>query len=177
MLRILPHPLPHWNDRPKGLKVDTVVIHSIYSEECKDSFDTEACIELLERHQVASHYLIDRAGRILQFVEEDKRAKHAGESRMPFKDDQREAVNDFSIGIELTGTEASGFTEEQYCGLASLIADIMERHPITAVVGHEHIAPARKVDPGPLFDWEKLRRGLNEKEVDISKVRFGGGNA
>ncbi len=96
---------------------------------------------------------------------------------MPFKDDHRDAVNDFSIGIELAGTQASGFTEEQYRELASLIAEIAARHPITTIVGHEHIAPDRKVDPGPLFDWSRLKTELRENQVDVSKLRFGGENA
>ena len=173
MRPILEHPLQYWNERPEGISVDTIVIHSIYSLTAADPCHVQACITALEEHQVASHYLIAREGETYRFVEENRRAWHAGESRMPFADDQRSVVNDFSIGIELVGHEDEIFAEEQYSSLAALIADIALRHPIRSIVGHEHIAPSRKTDPGKNFDWKKLRAALAGAGMDVRPLRFG----
>ena len=172
MRPILKHPLQHWNERPEGVSVDTIVIHSLFAVECADPLDTEACIKALDDHSVAAHYIISRSGEITGLVEESRRAWHAGESRMPFEDDSREVVNDFSIGVELVGSKDSGFTEEQYDALAELVTDIMSRHSVRSVVGHEHIAPSRKEDPGPTFKWSRLLDGLRRSGLDTNTLRF-----
>jgi AmpD protein len=82
---------------------------------------------------------------------------------MPFLDDSREQVNDFSIGIEVVTSGHEGdFTTSQYDALIELIRGIRARHPITAIVGHEHIAPGRKTDPGPQFDWQRIAAAVRE---------------
>ncbi len=84
---------------------------------------------------------------------------------MPFEDDRREGVNDFSIGIELLTSPAQDFTEAQYLELANLINAICSRHPIRNIVGHDHIAPGRKSDPGPTFNWKHLKNLLNNPKL------------
>jgi len=143
--------LPYFNERPSGVTVDTIVVHSIYAG---DTCDTPRCLALLEEHQVAAHYIIPEDGKPLLLVPEEKRAWHAGLSCTP---DGRENVNDFSIGIELVTTSAMTYQDEQYIALAELIADIYTRWPIRLVLGHDMIAPTRKVDPGPYFQWDRLR--------------------
>lgn len=150
-------PLPHFNERPIGVVIDTIVIHSIYSTEGTDPFSPHSCIALLDTHCVAAHYLITRSGEIIRLVPDECRAWHAGKSCMPFSDDSRTEVNDFSIGIELVATESSGFTEAQYMSLSKLTKSLLARHPVRSIVGHDQIAPDRKTDPGPLFDWTRFR--------------------
>lgn len=151
------HPLPHYDDRPKGITIDTIVIHSMYCPNSADIFHETLCIGLLDENKVASHYVINRDGLVIKLVEEKFRAWHAGRSKMPFSDDSRIEVNDFSIGIELIGSESSGFTDVQYISLNELIADISTRHSIKSIVGHDVIAPGRKVDPGTCFEWQRLK--------------------
>lgn len=125
----------------------------------------KACALILEQHQVSAHYLLGRAGTVCQTVSEDNRAWHAGPSSMPFEDDHRQGVNDFSIGIELLTSPAQDFTDAQYLELANLINAICSRHPIRNIVGHDHIAPGRKTDPGPTFNWHRLKNLLNEPKL------------
>jgi len=110
--------------------------------------------------KVSSHLLIRRDGELLQYVPFDKRAWHAGESLF----DGQDCCNDFSIGIELEGTDDLAYTDEQYRQLAKVISTLQAEYPaITAerVVGHSDVAPGRKTDPGPAFDWYKLRKLLS----------------
>ena len=104
--------------------------------------------------RVSAHFLIRRDGRLVQFVPTVARAWHAGESRFG----KRERCNDFSIGIELEGTDVDPFTPSQYDTLVQLTATLQARHSLTDVAGHEHVAPGRKTDPGPCFDWESYQR-------------------
>lgn len=164
-MQIKDHQLAHFDERPQGTAIDTIVVHSLYAEDCPTPDDPMACIDALDRHKVAAHYLIDRAGNVWRNVPEEKRAWHAGVSRMPR--DGREGVNAFSIGIELIGVEGAPFTNDQYESLALLCREIVSRHPIADIVGHEHIAPGRKTDPGPLFDWK-----LFERRLGIPAIRF-----
>lgn len=109
--------------------------------------------------RVSSHLFIERDGTLVQCVPFEKRAWHAGRSQFR----GRANCNDFSIGIELEGTDTLPYTDAQYRLLADLIPALMRAYPaITAerMVGHEHIAPGRKTDPGPAFDWRRLRRSL-----------------
>jgi len=106
--------------------------------------------------KVSAHFLIRRQGKLLQFVSCDDRAWHAGQSSWRGRDD----CNDFSIGIELEGLEGDAFEAAQYRTLARLLRALQRRYPLTEVVGHEHVAPARKRDPGKGFDWWLLARQL-----------------
>lgn len=102
--------------------------------------------------QVSAHCLIDRRGRVTQFVSFADRAWHAGASTFA----GRANCNDFSVGIELEGTDEQPYTAEQYATLVQLTRLLMARYPITSerIVGHSTIAPGRKTDPGPAFDWK-----------------------
>jgi len=102
--------------------------------------------------KVSSHFLIRRHGELLQFVSCLNRAWHAGVSNWK----GRERCNDFSIGIELEGSDFDAFRSEQYQTLKALIASLKQSYPIQAITGHSDIAPDRKTDPGPYFDWTKI---------------------
>ncbi len=104
--------------------------------------------------RVSSHFLIRRDGDLLQFVPCARRAWHAGESAWR----GRKHCNDFSIGIELEGTDTAAYETAQYTMLARVSKLLMRRYPIADMAGHEHIAPGRKSDPGPAFDWARARR-------------------
>jgi AmpD protein len=105
--------------------------------------------------RVSAHFLIRRDGALLQFVPCAQRAWHAGVSCW----NGRERCNDFSIGIELEGTDDLPYEEAQYATLAALVDALCARYPIEDIVGHSDIAPGRKTDPGPAFDWQRLGRG------------------
>ena len=105
---------------------------------------------------MSSHILIKRTGEIIQYVPFDKRAWHAGKSEYA----ERENFNDFSIGIELHGSVSDEFTDNQYSSLKNLISELKQIFPSikdSNILGHSEIAPERKSDPGPNFEWEKIR--------------------
>jgi AmpD protein len=154
---IVSMPSIHFDDRSAGMPVDTIVIHSLYALGAPDRVNVKACCRVLDEHKVSAHYVIARDGALYQLVAEDKRAWHAGVSKMPWKDDFRPRVNDFSIGIELVGEPSVSFTEAQYVILQAVITEVAARHPIKNLVGHEHIAPERKTDPGAAFDWPRMK--------------------
>lgn len=166
-MKIKSYPLPHFNDRPKNTLIDTVVIHSMYAKGYRHKTHSLNCFEVLNLSEVSSHYSIDRSGTIWQHVEESHRAWHAGKSILPAlkNSTSRENVNDFSIGIEVIGVFGQRFKARQYRALNNLLAAIISRHPIQAVVGHRAIAPERKVDPGPSFKWNKIR--LVKRQIQI----------
>lgn len=110
----------------------------------------------LEGLKVSSHLMIDREGRVDQFVPFDRRAWHAGVSSWR----GREGCNDFSIGIELEGTDQRRYEPVQYNILADICTSLIYSYGMMDIAGHCHIAPGRKTDPGPAFDWQKLRRLL-----------------
>lgn len=136
-----------------GRSIDTIVLHSSYNASGGDVYNLDKIIGQYEQYGVGAHYLIARDGKIYQLIRESNIAYHAGESKMP---DGRKNVNDFSIGIEIVGTEDSGFTSKQYDAVNDLIADIKTRYRIEDIVGHGDIAPTRKTDPWK-FDWKKLK--------------------
>ena len=103
--------------------------------------------------KVSSHFFIRRDGALIQFASCNVRAWHAGASSWQ----GREKCNDFSIGIELEGSDFEAFEPLQYETLLSLIASIKARYPIQAIAGHSDIAPSRKTDPGPYFDWSRVK--------------------
>ncbi len=102
--------------------------------------------------RVSAHFLVRRRGELVQFVDTDARAWHAGASR--FLD--RERCNDFSIGVELEGDGEHRYTEAQYRRLARLATCLAQRHPLRWVAGHSDVAPGRKDDPGPFFEWPRF---------------------
>lgn len=146
----------HFDERMDGATIDTVVIHSMCAPDSPLPEDPAACIACLDQHQVSAHFLIARDGAVWRLVPEEKRAWHAGVSKLH---DGREDVNHYSIGIELLAREKTKFSQAQYEQVVQLVADLVRKFPIMFIVGHEDIAqPAgRKRDPGPHFDWERLR--------------------
>jgi AmpD protein len=109
--------------------------------------------EIYQR-KVSAHFFIRRDGELIQFVSCEKRAWHAGVSEWQ----GRECCNDFSIGIELEGADDVPFEDSQYSVLADLLVAIRKEYPISGMTGHADIAPGRKTDPGPYFDWTRLIR-------------------
>ena len=151
------------------MPVDMVVLHSIslpagvyggpYIHRLfHNRLDPAAHVEFgpLQGLEVSAHFLIRRDGQLVQFVSCDRRAWHAGRSAWA----GRGNCNDFSIGIELEGLEGLTFEPAQYVILRRLLRSIRRHYPVRSLVGHEHIAPGRKSDPGPGFDWRSLRREL-----------------
>lgn len=165
-------PSPNFNKRPDG-EVSLLVIHNIslppgcYGTGKVQQFfqnDLPASehpfFETICELQVSAHFLIERDGAITQFVSCLDRAWHAGVSRFG----EREGCNDFSIGIELEGTDETPYTEAQYRALVGLTRAILERYPAIThekIVGHCDIAPGRKTDPGASFQWDYYRQLLN----------------
>ena len=160
---------PNFNPRPEGARIGLAVVHSIslppgsYGGDEVEAFfcnrldhAADPYFDALRELRVSAHFFIRRDGRVLQFVSCDQRAWHAGASSW----NGREQCNDFSIGIELEGLEGEAFEPAQYAALVRLLRSAARRYPIEAVVGHEHIAPGRKADPGPRFDWRALSRSL-----------------
>lgn len=160
---------PNFGPRPAGARIDLIVVHSIslppgeyggpgVPQLFTNTLDWNAhpYFKSIEGLQVSSHFYVGRGGELWQFVSGDDRAWHAGASRWR----GRENCNDDSIGIELEGLEGDTFEPAQYETLADLCAVLAQRYPIEHVAGHEHIAPGRKADPGPGFDWARLQRAL-----------------
>jgi len=157
-------PSPNYDDRPKDESINLLVIHNISLP--PDDFTGNGVIELFtnqidpDEHpyyqtliglRVSTHFFIRRDGTTIQFVSCNKRAWHAGVSSWQGK----ERCNDFSIGIELEGSDAVYFTHKQYGELIALTQSLLKYYPIQHIVGHCHIAPERKTDPGPCFDWQR----------------------
>ena len=116
--------------------------------------------------RVSAHFFIRRSGRTQQFVSCDQIAWHAGASLWR----GRSECNDWSIGIELEGLEGATFESAQYVQLARLLEVLSRRYPLAEAVGHEHVAPGRKADPGPGFDWLRLRRTLRNARPRLPLV-------
>ena len=170
---------PNCDDRPPGVEPDLIVIHGISLP--PGDFDGP-WIDLLftnalprDEHpyfatvadlRVSSHLLIRRSGEVVQYVPFARRAWHAGVSSWQ----GRERCNDYSIGIELEGTDHSPYESAQYAMLARVIAVLCRSYPQLTpdrVVGHSDIAPGRKSDPGPSFDWPRLR-SLVQFELEVA---------
>ena len=165
----LRQPSPNFGPRPHGAGIDLIVIHSIslppghYGSGAVQQlfantldWDAHPYFQSIRGLQVSSHFFLERDGTLWQFVDCDQRAWHAGQSSYR----GRTQCNDDSIGIELEGLEGQTFEPVQYEVLARLCADIAARYPVAHVAGHEHIAPGRKQDPGPGFDWRRLQNLL-----------------
>lgn len=166
------HELPsvHCDERPVGVHVDTVIIHTMHNPLAEDRFSAVSCKECLDQYGVSAHYIIDREGGIFRTIPEEKRAWHAGKSKMPHAEDGRESVNAFSIGIELVGAEDLPLTPAQYSAVVALVKQIAERHPVRNILGHSDIAPERKTDPWN-FDWGEFKKEL-ASTLEISLIRF-----
>jgi N-acetyl-anhydromuramoyl-L-alanine amidase len=162
-------PSPNFGPRPDGCAIDLVVLHSISlppgqygGPEIEQLFcnrldwDAHPYFQAIRGLEVSSHFLIRRDGELLQFVSCDDRAWHAGRSHWRGRDN----CNDDSIGIELEGLEGETFEPAQYQALTRLCQALAQRYPIAHLAGHEHVAPGRKNDPGPGFDWPQLMRRL-----------------
>ena len=156
----------NFNQRPTLKKDFLVVIHSISlppgqfnNSFIEDFFQNKLnptlhpYFETIKDLKVSAHFLIKRKGELIQFVSCHNRAWHAGESSWKGMSD----CNDFSIGIELEGTEIEPYEEIQYKVLLNLLVLLKKEYNIIDIVGHSDIAPHRKTDPGPSFDWNKIK--------------------
>jgi AmpD protein len=158
-------PSPNCDARPAGAAIELVVIHSIslppgeFGGDAVERLftntldcDAHPYYAALKGLRVSAHFLLRRDGTPTQFVACARRAWHAGESSWR----GRTACNDFSVGVELEGTGELPFTDAQYFKLDALLQLLRAHYPISGVAGHSDIAPQRKTDPGPSFDWARI---------------------
>ena len=160
---------PNCDARPDGVAIELLVIHAIslpaghfggphiadlFTNRIDFAFD--ASFATLRGVTVSAHFLVRRDGAVLQFVSCNERAWHAGVSRFGGRDQ----CNDFSVGIEVEGSDHVAFSPAQYQSLAALSVALGHRYPLAVLAGHEHIAPGRKTDPGPFFRWESLAESI-----------------
>lgn len=170
-------PSPNFDARPQAGDIGLLVIHNIslppeqfggayIADLFTNRLDYAAhpYFEQLRPLRVSAHFLIRRDGSLLQFVSTLDRAWHAGASNFC----GRERCNDFSIGVELEGSDFTPFEPVQYDALLALTLALQQRHALHDVAGHEHIAPGRKTDPGPFFDWQAYRSRLQQAEKTAS---------
>lgn len=161
---------PNCDQRPLESQISLLVIHNISLP--PDNFGGDGVVQLFTNQlnptdhpyyqsicelKVSTHFFIRRDGAVIQFVPCQMRAWHAGLSYWQGK----ERCNDFSIGAELEGSDKSAFTAAQYDALITLTQTLYGAYPITDIAGHSDIAPGRKTDPGPCFDWMRYRTALN----------------
>lgn len=158
---------PNADARPSGSPCELVVIHNIslpprvFAGDAVERLftnrlpaDEHPSFADIASLRVSAHFFLRRDGELVQFVPCERRAWHAGVSRWW----SRERCNDFSIGVEVEGADDDAYTDAQYIVLARLLRALARRYPIRGIAGHEHIAPGRKTDPGPTFDWRRLKR-------------------
>ena len=170
---------PNHSARSADVCIDLIVIHSISlppGEFANNNvqrlfantlaWDEHPYFETIHGLEVSSHFFVTRDGGLWQFVSCDEKAWHAGQSSY----EGRQNCNDFSIGIELQGLEGDVFESAQYDTLAGLCIALARKYPIAHIAGHEHIAPGRKQDPGPGFEWNLLKNQLsaNTQSRDIT---------
>lgn len=170
---------PNCDERPADREISLLVIHNISLP--PDEFGGNGVIELftnridpqahpyyqsLQELKVSAHFFIRRDGTVIQFVPCVKRAWHAGVSSWQGK----ERCNDFSLGIELEGSDMTPFTDAQYASLIALTRCLCDQYPIRHIAGHSDIAPGRKTDPGPYFDWKKYTLDLGDQKFRINRV-------
>jgi AmpD protein len=162
---------PNHDDRPAGATPELIIVHAISLP--PGEFGGSAIEELFTNRldasahpyyggishlRVAAHFLVRRDGALVQFVPCSKRAWHAGESSWR----GRSRCNDFSIGIELEGTDEVPFEDPQYAVLADLTRALRRTYAIADIAGHSDVAPGRKTDPGPCFDWARFRASIGD---------------
>jgi AmpD protein len=163
-------PSPNCNARPEGMAVELLVIHNIslppqqYGGPGVEQLFTNSLnpdehpfYADIAHLRVSAHFFIRRDGELVQFVPTGLRAWHAGVSSW----DGREGCNDFSLGVELEGSDFEPFTTAQYTVLTALTRLLQRNFPIRGITGHETIAPGRKTDPGPFFDWDGFQASLS----------------
>ena len=166
---------PNFDNRPNKSNISLIVIHNISlppgiygGDNIIDLFtnklnpDNHAYFESISNLKVSSHFLIRRNGSLIQFVSCLDRAWHAGESSW----NKENNCNDFSIGIELEGTDFEPFTDIQYAALVEATKLLLANYPSLnhdRIVGHSDVAPGRKTDPGPFFDWARYKSAVTEK--------------
>ena len=170
-------PSPNYNQRPEHTEIQLVVVHNIslppsqfgggYIEQFFQNqldWSQHPYFQTIEGMQVSTHLLILRSGEVLQFVNFNDRAWHAGRSTYLAKKE----CNDYSIGIELEGSDDQPFEDVQYSILAQVIATLQATYPkiLQHLAGHSDIAPGRKTDPGPFFDWQKTRALIQQYKAD-----------
>lgn len=172
-------PSPNQDPRPEGSRIELLLIHNISLPPGRFGtgdierlftnqldWDTHAYFATLRGLRVSAHFLIARDGRLTQFVACTQRAWHAGESMF----EGRARCNDFSLGIELEGTDTAAYTDDQYEMLVRLGRPLFDTYPLRAVRGHSDVSPARKTDPGTAFDWPRFARAL-----DVGAAPFAAG--
>ncbi len=168
-------PSPNCDDRPEDIDINLIVIHGIslppdtFGTQDIDSFFTNQLdpakhpyYQTIADLKVSAHLLIRRDGETTQFVPFSKRAWHAGESSFGGKNN----CNDYSIGIELEGSDAIPYTDRQYRRLAAVVCTLMSHYPAVTpnrIVGHADVAPGRKTDPGESFEWNRLHNYIKEQ--------------
>ena len=163
-------PSPNYDSRPKNSIISLLVIHNIslppnkyggkYIEQFFTNqldFSEDPYFQKIKNLKVSPHFVINRVGRLIQFVSCRDRAWHAGTSE--WRGEKK--CNDYSIGIELEGSDHIKYTKLQYKKLNQLIDCLTAKYDIKDVVGHCNIAPGRKTDPGPLFNWDLINTGKN----------------
>jgi AmpD protein len=173
---------PNCDECPDGFSMELVVLHNIslppgeFGGPWIEALftnnlpaDEHPYFAEIEGMKVSAHVLIRRSGELVQFVPFHRRAWHAGQSEYC----GRECCNDFSIGIELEGTDELPYEIEQYEKLVELLGALYAAYPGLSpehLTGHEHIAPGRKTDPGPAFDWDRLRQQLANRDILSGKT-------
>lgn len=173
-------PSPNYNQRPENTEIQLIVIHNIslppsqfgggYIEQFFQNqldWSIHPYFQTIQGMQVSTHLLILRTGEIIQFVNFNDRAWHAGRSSYLGKVE----CNDYSIGIELEGSDDLDFEEVQYQQLVDVVAALQLAYPKTDhhLAGHSDIAPGRKTDPGTHFEWQRFREDLTQKKFSIEK--------
>jgi AmpD protein len=173
-------PSPNFGPRPAQACIDLLVLHSIslppgvyggpqvgqlFTNQL--DWDAHPYFQTIRGMQVSAHFFIRRDGSLWQFVSCEDRAWHAGISHYRGRDN----CNDDSIGVELEGLEGDSFTAAQYQALTGLVGAVAQHYPLADVAGHEHIAPGRKKDPGPGFQWELLAASLAEHAIRAPKLQ------
>ncbi len=170
---------PNFGPRPPGTAITLAVVHSISLPPGvfrgndvprlftnRLDWDEHPFYQGIRGLQVSAHFFVRRSGRTLQFVSCEQRAWHAGVSIWRGRED----CNDWSIGIELEGLEGGCFEPAQVRQLGRLLQAVSRRYPVTEAVGHEHVAPGRKADPGAGFDWRALQRALGRGKPRLPTI-------
>lgn len=155
--------------KKRNSKITSIIIHYISAINIskKNKYDFDSIYDIFKTYGLSVHYLIDRDGTVYQLVNDENKAFHAGRSILHGKRN----VNDSSIGIELIGTKTSRFTDDQYMSLSQLTKELISKYEIPKenIVGHDFIAPKRKVDPGKYFKWDRFFDLVFSKKIILKK--------